>query len=66
MTKRYANNEQINSQNMALDNSNTCTGYKLVFYRYVCSIDMYCTINFSNITQYVPEIGNKECETLTE
>ena len=30
---------------MALDNSNTCIGYKLAFYRYM--IDIYRTINFS-------------------
>ena len=33
--------------NMALNNSNTCIGYKLAFYRYMYSIDIYCTINFS-------------------
>ena len=34
---------------MALDNSNTCIGYKLAFYRYTCmySIDIYRTITFS-------------------
>ena len=32
---------------MTLDNSNTCIGYKLAFYRYVYSIDIYRTINFS-------------------
>ena len=32
---------------MALDNSNTCVGYKLAFYRYMYSIDIYRTINFS-------------------
>ena len=30
-----------------LDNSNTCIGYKLAFYRYVYSTDIYRTINFS-------------------
>ena len=34
--------------NMALDNSNTCIGYKLAFYRYMYNIDMYSNIN-SNI-----------------
>ena len=33
--------------NMALDNSNTCIGNKLAFYRYMYSIDIYRTINFS-------------------
>ena len=33
--------------NMALDNSNTCISYRLTFYRYMYSIDIYCTINFS-------------------
>ena len=33
--------------NMALDNSNTCIGYKLAFYRYMHSIDIYRTINVS-------------------
>ena len=32
---------------MALDNSNTCIGYKLAFYTYMYSIDIYRTINFS-------------------
>ena len=32
---------------MALDNSNACIGYKLAFYRYMYSIDIYRTINFS-------------------
>ena len=32
---------------MALDNSNTCIVYKLAFYRYMYSIDIYRTINFS-------------------
>ena len=32
---------------MALDNSNTCIGYTLAFYRYMYNIDIYCTINFS-------------------
>ena len=36
--------------NMALDNSNTCIGYKLALYRYVYSTDIYRTINF-NIKQ---------------
>ena len=33
--------------NMALDKSKTCIGYKLAFYRYMYSIDIYRTINFS-------------------
>ena len=33
--------------NMALDDSNTCIGYKLAFHRYMYSIDIYGTINFS-------------------
>ena len=34
--------------NMALDNSDTCIGNKLAFYRYIMySIDIYRTINFS-------------------
>ena len=33
--------------NMALDNSNTCIGYKLAFYRYMYNIDMYSDINSS-------------------
>ena len=32
---------------MALDNSNTCIGFKLTIYRYMYSINMYRTINFS-------------------
>ena len=32
---------------MALDNSNTCIGYKLAFYRYMYSIDIYRTSKFS-------------------
>ena len=32
---------------MALDNSNTCIGYKLAFYRYRYNIDMYSNINYS-------------------
>ena len=33
--------------NMALDNSNTCIGYKLAFYRYRYNIGMYSNINSS-------------------
>ena len=32
---------------MALDNSNTCIGYKLAFYRYRYNIGMYSNINYS-------------------
>ena len=32
---------------MALDNANTCIANKLAFYRYMYSIDIYRTINFS-------------------
>ena len=32
---------------MALDKSNTCFGHKLAFYRYMYSIDIYRTTNFS-------------------
>ena len=32
---------------IALDNSNTCISYKLAFYRYMYSIDIYRIINFS-------------------
>ena len=33
--------------NMALDNSNTCIGYNLAFYRYRYNIGMYSNINSS-------------------
>ena len=33
--------------NMALDDSNTCIGYKLAFYRYRYNIGMYSNVNSS-------------------
>ena len=44
---------------MALDNSNTCIGYKLAFYRYMYSIDIYRIINF-NIKQLIGSNINDE------
>ena len=44
---------------MALDHSNTCIGYKLAFYRYMYSIDIYHTINFK-IKQFVGSNINDE------
>ena len=44
---RLQNHIVSTCMDMALDNSNTCLGYKLPFYRYMCSIDIYRTINFS-------------------
>ena len=44
---RLQNHIVSTCMDMALDNSNTCIGYKLAFYRYMYSIDIYRTINFS-------------------
>ena len=44
---RLQNHIVYTCMDMALDNSNTCIGYKLAFYRYMYSIDIYRTINFS-------------------
>ena len=43
--------------NMALDNSNTCIGNKLAFYRYMYSIDIYRTINFS-----IKQLSRRICD----
>ena len=46
---------------MALDNSNTCIGYKLAFYRYMYnSIDIYRTINFSIKQLSVSNINDEQ------
>ena len=37
---RLQNHIVSTCMDMALDNSNTCIGYKLAFHRYVCSIDI--------------------------
>ena len=44
---RLQNHIVSTCMDMALDNSNTCIGYKLAFYRYMYSIDIYRTVNFS-------------------
>ena len=44
---RLRNHNVSTCMNMALDNSNTCIGYKLAFYRYMYNIDMYSDINSS-------------------
>ena len=44
----YLHNHIVSTcMNMELNNSNTHIGYKLAFYRYMYSIDIYRTINFS-------------------
>ena len=40
--------------NMALDNSNTCIGYKLAFYRYRYNVGMYM---YSNINSSIKLLG---------
>ena len=44
---RLQNHIVSTCMNTALDNSNTCISYTLAFYRYMYSIDIYRTINFS-------------------
>ena len=44
---RLQNDIVSKCMDMALDNSNTCIGYKLAFYRYLYSIDIYRTSNSS-------------------
>ena len=56
---RLQNHIVSTCMDMALGNSNTCIGYKLAFYRYMYSIDIYRTINFS-IKQLSGSIINDE------
>ena len=45
---------------MALDNANTIIANKLAFYRYMYSIDIYRTINFSIKQLSISNINDKQ------
>ena len=52
--------------NMALDNYNTCIGCTLEFERYMYSIDIFLTVNFSTEQVSVSNINDEQIAVVND